>query len=208
MNRLTPLLLVACAGVLTACTTEPGTATPADQPATVTESTSTPAPAEDTSPAGPDRTGEPLPCEAVHVQAALAPGEGPTPTVWDTAVVVTNLGPDACEIDGVPGKLEFLTGGDGRPLGINEVTSEDGTEPDSVILDAGNQATMSITYSTAPAGTRPDCLEGGSFAHVTLPGDDDAIEAWPPDKQAGLPPVCGAVQVTSWDFGGAPGVPS
>jgi hypothetical protein len=43
--------------------------------------------------------------------------------------------------------------------------------------------------------------------NVTLPGDDQPVEAWPEDRAAGLPPVCGAVSVTSWYFGGAPGVP-
>jgi Protein of unknown function (DUF4232) len=206
MKRLTTLLLVVSAGLLSACTTpvpEPaasGPSTASATPATAPADVSPPP-----SPAGPDRDGEPLPCDGVHVEAVLAPGEGPAPDIWDSAVVVTNLGPDACVLDGTS-ELEFFTGGDGRPLGINEVTTDDGTQPVSVILDAGDQASMAVTYSTAAQGTRPDCLEGGSFAHVTLPGDDQPVEAWPPDKAMGLPPVCGAVSVTSWFFGGAPGV--
>ena len=208
MKRLTTVLLVAATGLLAACTTDPATAVRDTGSATVTQTVtkSAPSPAEevaDDAPAeGPDRGVDPLPCDAVHVEAALAAGEGPTPDVWDTAVVVTNLGPDACKLDGAS-ELELFTGGDGRPLGIKEITSDDGTAPDLVILDVGDQASMSLSY---PTGTTPDCLAGGSFAHVTLPGDTDAVEAWPEDKKQGLPPVCGAVSVTSWFFGGAPGV--
>ncbi|HEV7652553.1 MAG TPA: hypothetical protein VGP26_30735 [Actinophytocola sp.] len=41
---------------------------------------------------------------------------------------------------------------------------------------------------------------------MTLPGDKQPIEAWPADRDQGLPPMCGPVSVTDWFHGGAPGV--
>ncbi|HEV7650716.1 MAG TPA: DUF4232 domain-containing protein [Actinophytocola sp.] len=210
MKRLTTVLLVASAGLLAACTTDPAAATRHDGSATVTRTVTKSASSPEPSPeqgAEPAVDPDPLPCDAVHVEAAMAEGEAPTPEVWDTAIVVTNLGPDACQLDGTS-ELELFTGGDGRRLDVKEITSDDGVPADLVILDVGDQASMAVSYPTtaeAPA-TRPDCAQGGSFAHVTLPGDKEAVEAWPEDKQLGLPPVCGPVTVTSWYSGGAPGV--
>jgi len=207
MKRATIVLLAAAAGLLTACTTDPN-AVAADDPSTsptVTETVEVPvsetAPEEEPVEDLPAEDGNPLHCDAVHVEAAIAPGEA-NQDYWNTDIVLTNLGPDVCRLDGASG-LEFFTGGDGRPLGINQVISEEGAG-DLAIIGVGEQASMGVGYPTAAPGTRTDCLEGGSFAHVMLSGDDDVVEAWHPDRQQGLPPVCGAVTVTSWLAGGVP----
>ena len=203
MNRLTILPLLAVAGLVTACTTAPGTAAPPTVTEAVTSPASAPAassvsaaPAADT----PEPDANPLPCAAVHVEAAIGDGS-PNQDQWNTDIVLTNLGPQSCRLDGAS-KLELFTGGDGRPLGIHQVMSAEGAG-DLAVLDVGDTASMGVSYPTAEPGTRPDCLEGGSFAQVTLDGDSDVVEAWPPDPQVGLPPVCGAVTVTSWLAGPA-----
>ena len=197
-------LLVAAAGLLTSCATVPSVVVQDSAPVTVTETvTSTVA-----APAGeqtPDA--DPLPCAATHVAATIAPGERSRPGVWRTEIVVTNVGgPGACWLDGAS-ELEFFTEEGSLPLGIKEVTSDDGAG-ELAVLELGDQASMSVTYPTARPGTRRECLEGGSFARVTMPGDSKTIEARPPYPITGLPPVCGAVRVTFWLSGGAPGVPS
>ncbi len=196
-------LLVATAGLLTACAMGPTVAVQPSGPTTVTETvTSTVPPSAGEAAADAD----PLPCDATHVVAAIAPGER-SRFVWTTEIVVTNVGgPGACWLDGAS-ELEFFTRGDGRPLGIREVTSDDGAG-ELAVLELGGQASMSVTYPTAKPGARPECLEGGSFAQVTMPGDSKTIDAWPPYPIRGLPPVCGAVSVTFWLSGGAPGIPS
>lgn len=200
VRGLITVLLVAAAGLLTGCTIE--TTAPPSKPTTVTETVTSAAPA----PAA-DRAADadPLPCDAAHVQAVIAPGERPARGVWTTEIVVTNLGgPDSCWLDGAS-ELEFFTGDDAPPLGIQQVTSDEGAGEVSV-LDVGGQASMSVTYPTTERGTRSDCLEGGTYAQVTMPGDSVAVEAWPAVPQAILPPVCGEVTVTFWLSGGAPGV--
>jgi hypothetical protein len=142
-------------------------------------------------------------CGSAHTDAVVAPGEAPSEQIWDTAIVVTNRGSAPCTLEGVS-KLELYTGGDGKPLGIKEVTM-DGQPPELVTLMPGEQATMAMLIHTAPKPVPADCLEGGSFAEVTLPGDAKAIEAWLPDR-AWMPVVCGAVEVSPWGKGGAPGV--
>jgi len=52
-----------------------------------------------------------------------------------------------------------------------------------------------ITTFSAPG---PDCLEGGSYAYLTLPGDTKLVEAWMPDRSKGLPPICDRVAVSPW----------
>jgi hypothetical protein len=91
-------------------------------------------------------TGDPLPCDSVHVEAVLAPGDGPTPEVWDTAVVVTNLGPDACALDG-PGELEFLAGGDQASMSVNYSTAAPG-------LSGGRLSRPRHDARRQPAGKR------------------------------------------------------
>lgn len=173
-----------------ACTTET-TAAPTTVTQTVTDTTTTEEPAPD--------TGDPLPCTSLHVEAAVAPGEWPNPETWNSSVVVTNLGPDVCSLDGTS-ELRFFTGGDGQQLDVNQVTTDDEVPADLVVLDVGGQASMTLLVPTAAEPT-PDCLEGGAFVDVFLPGDDE-----PASTDADIPAICGAVQVTSWSFGGAPGV--
>jgi hypothetical protein len=203
MTRLMTVLLVATAGLLTSCATGPSVAVRDSAPVTVTETvTSTVA-----APAGEQTPDDPLPCDATHVAATIAPGERSRPGVWNTEIVVTNVGgPGACWLDGAS-ELEFFTEEGSLPLGIKEVTSDDGAG-ELAVLELGDQASMSVTYPTARPGARRECLEGGSFARVTMPGDSKTIEARPPYPITGLPPVCGAVRVTFWLSGGAPGVPS
>lgn len=143
-------------------------------------------------------------CGSAHTDAVVAPGEASSETIWDTAIVVTNRGTAPCTLQGVS-KLELYTGGDGKPLGIKEVTT-DGQPQELVALQPGQQASMMVLIHTAPEPVPADCLEGASFAEVTLPGDTKAIEAWLPDRAQWMPPVCGAVEVGPWGQGGAPGV--
>lgn len=196
------MLLVAAAGVLSGCTIET-TAAGSSRPATVTETVTSraPAPAADRAP-----DADPLACDAAHVQTVIAPGEESARGVWRTEIVVTNLGgPDSCWLDGAS-ELEFFTDGDAkgdaRPLGIEQVTSDAGAG-ELAVLAVGGQASMSVSYPTAQ---RPECLVGGAFAQVTMPGDREAVRAWPAVPDTVLPPVCGAVRVTFWRSGGAPGV--
>lgn len=192
------MILVLFTLVATACTTETtGAPSTVTQTVTDTKTASTETgekPAEKT-----PESNDPQACTSVHLEAALAPGEWPNPETWNTAVVVTNLGPDMCSLDGAS-ELRFFTGGDGRQLDVNQVLTDGDVPADLVVLTAGEQASMSVLVPTAAVPT-PDCLEGGSFVDVILSDDEDAVSA-----EAQIPPVCGAVQVTSWSFGGAPGV--
>ncbi len=194
------LALLAGALMLTACTNDMTTGAPTVT-ATVTETQDAGSTPDSTAGSDAGSDVDPQPCDSVHVEAAVAPGEGPGPDVWLTAVVVTNLGPDVCTLDGVS-ELEFFTGGDGRPLEIQQVTSDDGVPADLVVLGVEDQAAMTVTYPTAPEDSAPpDCLVGAARVQIMLPGDLD-----PASAEGWLPPVCGAVAVTPWSFGGAPGV--
>lgn len=136
------------------------------------------------------------PCNAVHVEVAVAPGEGPSPDLWLTEIVLTNLGPGACSVEGVS-DLTFRAGDSALPVD-QTVTPGDGP-PDLVILDVSDQAAMSVSFPTAPErDAPPNCLVGTGVVQLTLPNDTEpiAMEAW-------LPPVCGTVSVTPWYFGGA-----
>jgi hypothetical protein len=193
-NTISALTLLVGALVLTACTNDLTTGSPSP---VVTETVT--ASGEASVP------GDPHKCESARLEAEVTPGEGPSPDVWLTAIVVTNLGPDACSLDGMS-EVEFFTGGDGRPLGVEQIASDEEAPADLVILEVQEQATMSMTFPTAPADNAPsDCLVGAGRVEFTLQGDgdDDGDRA---EAEAWLPPVCGAVSVTSWFFGGAPGV--
>ena len=144
-------------------------------------------------------------CGSANTEAVVAPGEAPSEQIWDSGIVVTNRGSAPCTLQGVS-KIEFYTGGDGRPLGIRAVAAA-GAPADLVILNPGEQATMAmVVHTTAVKPVPADCLEGASFAQVTLPGDAKDVEAWLPDRSGWMPPVCGAVEVSPWGKGGAPGV--
>jgi hypothetical protein len=96
--------------------------------------------------------------------------------------VLTNLGPDTRTLEGA-GELEFLNR-DGAELGIKEITTDDGVPPEQVTIEAGDQASMSVDFPSTvdDAATRPDCAAGGLFAHVTVPGGKQPIEAWATDR--------------------------
>lgn len=155
--------------------------------------------------AEPPGDGYPPPCAAADVEAVIAPGESGTPTTWTSSIVVTSRRSDACVLDGAS-QVEFRTGGSGTPLGIDQVTDAEG-ESSPVVLVGGEQAAMSVAYSTSADDPLPgDCLADGAFADVRLPGNEEVVEAWFPDRKLGLPPVCSAVQTGAWHEGGAPGV--
>jgi hypothetical protein len=143
-------------------------------------------------------------CTSDTVDAVIAPGESPTATVWNTAIVITNKDARPCTVQGAS-KLEFYTGGDGKPLGIKEVTTS-GQREDLVTLALGEKAAMTLVVPTAGKSVPADCLEGAAFAEVTLPGDTQPVEAWMIDEALFPPPICGAVQVGPWTKGSAPGV--
>jgi hypothetical protein len=138
------------------------------------------------------------PCTSLHVEAAVAPGEWPTPQTWQSAVVLTNLGPDVCSLDGAS-ELRFFTGGNGARLEVNQVMT-DGEAGGPVVLAVEEQASMALLVPTAAEPT-PDCEEGATFVDVVLTGDDDVASA-----EGDIPAICGAVQVSPWSSGGAPGV--
>lgn len=177
------MILALFALVTTACTPE-NTAAPAT--VTHTQTTQAEEPAEGAQP-----------CTSLHVEAAVAPGEWPNPETWSSAVVVTNLGPDVCALEGAS-ELRFFTGGNGRQLEVDQVTTDAPAEP--VVLAVNDQASMTVVVPTA-ADPTPDCEEGGTFVDVVLPGDDDVVST-----EGDIPAICGAVQVTAWAAGGAPGV--
>lgn len=185
------LVLVALAA--TACAPET-TAAPPTVTQTVTDTKTTKA--ETTT--AERKEAQPQPCTSLHVEAAVAPGEYPDPGTWQTAVVLTNLGPDVCSLEGAS-ELRFFTGGNGSRLPVDQVMSDDGGHAEPIVVAVGEQASMAMVVPTATEPT-PDCLEGGSFVDVVLGGDDAA------SAEADVPPVCGAVQVTQWGPGGAPGV--
>lgn len=145
------------------------------------------------------------PCRAADVEAAVSPGEYPTPAVFGSAIVIRNRGTSTCIVEG-PSKLEIHTGGSGADLGVKVAASADDV-PETVALAAGELASMSVEFTTSSETPVPsDCAEGGTYAYVTLPGDSDLVEAWFPNRADGFPPVCGGVMVGSWSTGGAPGV--
>lgn len=200
MKRLFPV--VVAAALLTACTQQtegsPATSTTVTQTVTSTSpSTSQTAAAPVTEPA------EALPCDAPHMEAVLAPGEGGG-EAWTTAIVVTNLGPDDCRLEGV--SWLDLYGDDAGPVEPKQIT-DDSIPPDLVILDAGDQAAMAISYPTTADPTQvAACETGATSAEFLLPGDERPLEARHQDPAMVLPPMCGAVEITSWFVGGAPGV--
>jgi hypothetical protein len=198
MKRL--FLVVAAAALLTACTQQtegsPARGTTVTQTVTSTAQTTTPEPTGEV---------EALPCDAPHMEAVLAPGEGGG-EAWTTAIVVTNLGPDDCRLEGV--SWLDLYGDDAGPLEPKQVT-DDSVPPDLVILDAGDQAAMAISYpTTSDPAQAAVCDTGATSAEFLLPCDERPLEARHQDPAMVLPPMCGAVEITSWFSGGAPGVPS
>jgi hypothetical protein len=196
MTRTIPALTL-LALALTACTATPQP--PADPEPAITHTVTASASATTSVTAAPD--GPVAACNAVHTEGAVAPGEGPTPEQWTTSIVVTNLGPTPCSLEGIS-ELAFFTGGDGSPLPVKQVVTTDDVPIELVVLDVGDQASMSLYFPSAPEDDAPaDCLVGTGVVDITLPADHEPLTA-----QASLPPVCGAVSVTPWGFGGAPGV--
>jgi uncharacterized protein DUF4232 len=198
---LTALIALLCACGKESTTAGAPVVTTVTATATVTAKGATARPATK-----PPKVASISPCVNARTEAAIAPGEAPSERIWDSAIVVTNRGTVPCTLQGVS-QLELYAGGDGKPLGIKEITT-DGAPRDLVTLRPSEQASMAMVVHTSAAKLVPtDCLEGASFAEVTLPGDSKAIEAWLPDRAMWLPPVCGAVEVSPWGKGGAPGVP-
>lgn len=137
-------------------------------------------------------------CRAGSAEAKIAPGDGAGQATFATTIVLTNTGSAPCTLHG-SSELKIFTGGTGSDLGIKQVQSDDGTPYPAITLKPGDEAAMSVEYATAPFDdVPPDCLAGGTFAHVTLPGDTQPVEAWPMNREDGLPAVCGAVTVTPW----------
>jgi hypothetical protein len=196
MTRTIPVLTLLALS-LTACTVAPQPPAEPETPVTHTVTASNTAPAAEK----PAPDGQVAACNAVHTEGAVAPGEGPTPDLWLTSIVVTNLGPTPCSLDGVS-DLEFYTGGDGRQLPIDQTVTTDNVPADLVILAVDEQASMTLYFPSAPEETAPvDCHIGTASVNFTLPKDHEPVTA-----EAWLPPVCGTVEVTPWAFGGAPGV--
>jgi hypothetical protein len=199
--------IAAAAAILSGCS-QPSSGQPTAAETTAAETTARgPARATVSRPKAVSRTIEPGPrrCRASDVEAAVSPGDYPTPTEFHSAIVVRNTSGAACIVKGA-GRLELHTGGNGADLGIKVVASADDT-PQPVRLEPGALASMSVRYSTSSGSPVPsDCAENGVYAQVTLPDTSDPVEAWFPNRADGFPPVCGAVTVSSWGPGGAPGV--
>lgn len=206
MKRM--ILVVFALASVTACVPDT-TAAPATVTQTVTDTNTATKPAGDDEPAGEkldDKGATPadgtLPCTSLHMEAEMAPGEGPGPELWHTALVVTNLGPDRCSLEGVS-EVRFYTGGDGSLLPVEFVVWDEGPPAEKVVLAVGDQANtamlLPVSHDPDPA---PECLLGGLLVDVFLPGDEDPVST-----QADIPAICGEVKVSPWGAGGAPGVP-
>jgi uncharacterized protein DUF4232 len=202
MTRRLPLVLGTTFGVALLGACEVGI--PQSAPASTVTVSAQPQPDDPTAGSGDD---DPMPpCTADGVEAAIAPGEGPSPDHWVTSIVLTNAGEITCTVEGTS-PLTVYTGGDGRPLPIEQTASQDGPPEGIVTVSPGEQASIGVSFASSHDGDLPaDCREGGSFVAVDLPDDAGTVEAWPVDA-IGLPPICGPVATTDWSFGGAPGVP-
>ena len=198
MNRIT-LVLLAMAALITACGKESTAGAPVTSTlhatATLRAKSATPMPPAS---AKPVRIGA---CTSAQTVAEIAPGESPSERIWHSAIIVTNRGSALCTLQGAS-KLELYTGGDGKPLGIKEIPRT-GAAEELIALRPGGKASMAILIHTAPKPVPAGCLDGASFAEVTMPGDNKAIEAWLPDHSMWLPPVCGAVEVSPWESYGS-----
>lgn len=168
-------ILILAVLVLTGCTV-PSHGTPTAAPPTVTA----------------PQPGVP-PCSSVHAEAAVAPGEGPSPDLWLTEIVLTNLGPGTCAVEGVSHLRLFSAS---RRLPVDQVVTPEG-DVDLVILAEADQAAMSVNFPTAPEPA-PACQVGAGRLEIILPGDTDATIA-----EARLPPICGPIAVTPWYFAGS-----
>lgn len=201
MKQTVHLALVAGAvALLSGCVATGGT--PSSAPSSAATVTKTVTAAPTTGKTGSGEASGPQRCGASQVEAVIAPGEGPDEYTWDTAIVLTNLGSRPCTLVGMS-KLQLFTGGNGAELDI-EVKHDTAAPAERVLIPPGEQAAMSVEFTTRHEDTG-SCAEGATFAHVTLPGDDAPVEAWPAEREQGLPAVCGAVIISPWAAGGAPG---
>jgi hypothetical protein len=198
MTRTIPALAL-LALLTTACTPETDAAPPAAEATTTTTTKEATTGEPVTEPTSGSGQGEPGPCTSADVAAEVAPGEWPEPGTWHTAVVLTHRGPGACTLTGAA-ELRFV--GPAGPLEIQQVMSDDGGPAGPVVVTKGEQASMVVLVPTTAEEPPPsDCLTGGGVVEVVLTDGDEPAAA-----EASLPPVCGAVQVTPWGEGGAPGV--
>jgi hypothetical protein len=185
------------------------TAQAPSSPATVTETVTAKASAT-AAPAAPKPAKNPAgggtkPCTAKNLEGVVAPGDGPTPDTYHTAIVIRNISTSRCTLQGTS-KVSMYTGGNGSDIGIRPVASS-ADAAEVVTLEPGDLAAMSVQYSTAYTDPVPtDCAENGAFAKVEISGEADAVTAWYEDRSQGFPPVCSAVNLGAWSKGGAPGV--
>ena len=205
MKRTTILLLAASAGLLTAC--DPTAATQTGESAASSAkapSPSTPAAPESAplskQPPAEDTAADKPPCRPENIDAEIWRDELGTADVARAPIVVINTGREACELSGYS-KIEFMTGPEGRPLGIEEYTTG---EPKPVVIWPGDKAWLDVNYPTDPNGEREGCTEFATFVLVTLPGDTGTVEAAYEKPELALSPVCGHVVVAPWVLGAEP----
>jgi len=143
-----------------------------------------------------------VPCTADVVEPELQAGDHSQPEVWNTTLVVTNVGTQDCRVEGVSDLAFVGQGGDTFNVGQSTIR-EGGPADDLVVLGPGGHAEMYISYDSAPDGDFPEdeCSPPVS-AVVTLPHDDQQLEVAAPGSLEAMPPLChGPVQVTPWGPG-------
>jgi hypothetical protein len=196
MKRTTIALLLAAATIfLTACEPEEAEVRTGPPATSSGAPTSSPDPASDAAPVSG------APCLPENVEAVIVEGDSGAANYTLAPISLTNRGADACEVAG-NSTIEFMTGPEGRPVGI-EVVFADGDADDVVVIQPGEHAWMDVTYPTA-AGDEPGCSDSSTFALVELPGDTGPVEAGYEDPAKLLPPVCGQVEVEPWTAAPAP----
>jgi Protein of unknown function (DUF4232) len=204
MKRTTIMLLLAASTIfLTACDpaeTEVGTGNPtsgaASSPA---ESTAGSTSASEQPPEAGDVN--PPPCLPENVEAVIEEGDSGAADYTLAPISLTNNDTDACEVAG-NSTIEFMTGPEGRPVGIDVVfTNEEADEV--VVLQPGERAWMVVSYPSTDGGG-PGCSDSSTFALVDLPGDTGSVEAGYADPELLLPPVCGQVEVEPWEAAPTP----
>jgi uncharacterized protein DUF4232 len=199
MKRLTTVLLVAATGLLAGCTVQPRQEA---APTTVTETVRSDDATGEAGP-GPEAgqgSDDPAPCTADDISPQIAEGDHSRPDIWNTAVVVTNVGSADCRIEGV-GDIMFIAQS-GDPFDIEQQTAEgDGPADDLVIIGPEEQASMYVSYPSA-ADETDDC-SGPISAQVRLPSDEASFKVETPATMETMPPLChGPIEVSPFAAGG------
>ena len=143
-----------------------------------------------------------VPCTTDVVEPEMAAGDHSQPDVWNSAVVVTNVGTADCRLEGVSDITFIAPSGD--PYDIAQTTIEEGAPVDDLVVVApGEKASMYLSYASAAEDAMPENCSPPVSAVVQLPDDEQPLEVWHPESADAMPPLCGGpVSVSPWAAGG------